>query len=340
MSRGYASFVYDEDRVLVTACQQMYAVQSDIGDYKLMSVGNVHCRAWVRASEAIVAIRGTSVAGPEGLSDVIDDIRLSRGGKELIITENSKKIIESLFTLGYEVTVAGHSLGGFVAFKLLEIFPNIKRAVSFNGAAPPIGGPFNGVLGKSRFYHIVGDIVSTHMNPSTCELVRIHLAGDVDWDRTVYFHSILRFTETALKWDRWTAQNEQDSLMQYFSFFASTVNVVLGVITKVVGLPQLIEIIKRNPIPGSTVSMESVFDQSLGDLGVKTVGSIISWILKPELDLIGVDSVKVGNTLFDLKKKRDFLQDLVNPINVVFEVGGKAFDIYHESLKNKRRRIK
>ena len=336
---NYASFVLPEDQILVTICKQMYGFQSDIGDYKLMKIGNNHCKAWVKGNDAIVGIRGTNVGGHGAINDIMDDIKLSRGGDDLIIVENSKTIIESLFSLGYNITITGHSLGGFAAFKLIEIFPNIIRGVSFNGAAPILGGPYIGSGQKTRFYHIVGDVVSTHMDHTTCELIRVKIGKEVNWDKTVYYHSIDRFTEYN-QWINWSAQQEQDDLYNYFTFFSNRVSVAFGIITKIFSLPQLINIIVDNPIPGS-ISKQSNWNQTPIQLGIKTVSNILGIILKPGLDLIGVEDfykdVKV-------KEKTKYIEDLLFPTKtVLLKGGGKVFDIFHEQrLKKtrKRRRLK
>lgn len=88
-----------------------------------------------------------------------------------------RKIAEKYQDTG--VVFAGHSLGGTAALCLSEIFNN-SRAVSFNpgGAAtnPITEGPGPD---KATVYHIVGDVISTHIAPSAANVIRIEKRDSV-----------------------------------------------------------------------------------------------------------------------------------------------------------------
>ncbi len=86
------------------------------------------------------------------------------------------------------IIFAGHSLGGTAAFCLglflfcfyfsAGIFPN-TRSVSLNGGAsasnPVLVGPGPG---RATFYHVFGDIVSTHMSPNAAKVIRFVCANN------------------------------------------------------------------------------------------------------------------------------------------------------------------
>jgi len=70
---------------------------------------------------------------------------------------------------------AGHSLGGTAAQCLALKYPN-SRSISFNGG----GAPTNPVTigpgpARATHYHIVGDLISTHVALSAAKVVRIKI---------------------------------------------------------------------------------------------------------------------------------------------------------------------
>ena len=77
---------------------------------------------------------------------------------------------------GYEsVLFTGHSLGGTSAFCLSMAFPD-SRCVCFNPGASPTNPIYSGP-GPSRatVYHVVGDIISSHMSSKAALIFRVKL---------------------------------------------------------------------------------------------------------------------------------------------------------------------
>lgn len=77
---------------------------------------------------------------------------------------------------GYDsILFTGHSLGGTAAFCLAMGFPN-SRCVCFNPGAAPTNPIYSGP-GNSRatVYHIVGDIISSHMSSKAALVFRVKL---------------------------------------------------------------------------------------------------------------------------------------------------------------------
>ena len=75
------------------------------------------------------------------------------------------------------VIFAGHSLGGTAAFCLASKYTN-SRAVCLNPGAAPTN-PITSGPGPSRVhvYHIVGDIISTHIGSNAALVRRIKIEG-------------------------------------------------------------------------------------------------------------------------------------------------------------------
>lgn len=77
---------------------------------------------------------------------------------------------------GYDsIVFTGHSLGGTAAFCLAQRFPN-SRCVVFNPGAAPTNPIYTGPgPERATVYHIVGDIISSHMSPKAALVFRIKL---------------------------------------------------------------------------------------------------------------------------------------------------------------------
>lgn len=76
---------------------------------------------------------------------------------------------------GYDTLVfAGHSLGGTSAFCLTLVFPE-SRCVCFNPGAAPTNPIYTGPGSRATVYHIVGDIISSHMSPLAATIYRVKL---------------------------------------------------------------------------------------------------------------------------------------------------------------------
>jgi hypothetical protein len=119
-----------------------------------------------------VVLRGT-----QDRKDLLDDVLLTTGVKDVsLVNEASDTInyMKSQKVAATEITVTGHSLGGYAAQVVSEKFKT--RCVAFNPAASSVNPPKVGP-GKelSTVYHIVGDLISSHPDPSKNNVVRIDL---------------------------------------------------------------------------------------------------------------------------------------------------------------------
>ena len=114
--------------------------------------------------ETIIGFRGTKV-----LKDVVDDIKLSKGGASTFpraeqgvaftqkyLDENPELIIQ----------LTGHSLGGAIARHVGQTLG--LGIVTFNAAAPPSNPVITGP--NEIDYHIVFDIISAWQHPNTVRI--------------------------------------------------------------------------------------------------------------------------------------------------------------------------
>jgi len=247
-----ALFVDEQDWIVLELCASLYTDPIDEKDGWVMQDFTPSVRVWTKDDTAIVGIMGTS--GKTGISNILDDAALAGIVSEackLNVVNQASAIIDKITQPN--IIVGGHSLGGAAAFCLAHKYNNI-RAVSFNGGAPPTGGGVKGAgRDRCRFYHIVGDIISTHIDDSTANVSRIHLLGNVDWSNTKYYHSTDRFFEN-VSYDTIGAQEEQDSIVKYVYNQSPTVffiTLLTGLVSETFNKDRIREIICKNPIPGT-----------------------------------------------------------------------------------------
>lgn len=165
---------------------------------------DIRCAAWIGPNNiVIIGCRGTSIGNRFGSKDVSDNrvIALDSDYCDLTLVSLADKLIQDVknkinnvpstiskitnFVLGRKkkeqtniepyIVFAGHSLGGTASVCLCMKYPN-SRAISFNGGAAPTNPVYNGPgPGRATHYHIVGDLISTHMAESACRVVRIKI---------------------------------------------------------------------------------------------------------------------------------------------------------------------
>tara|TARA_R110000868_G_scaffold161183_3_gene391180 strand:- start:2970 stop:3986 length:1017 start_codon:yes stop_codon:yes gene_type:complete len=252
-----ASWVDEQDRIVLELSTSLYTEHITSKDGWELVNRTASVAAWVRGEDAIVGIMGTSAK--TGLSNLLDDAALAGvvdGSCDLAVVNQAEAIIEGL--QDKNIIVAGHSLGGAAAF-CVSHKGNVTRAVAFNPGAPPTGGGLKGGQ-NCRAYHIVGDIISTHINDSTADVTRVHLHGEVNWNNVTYYHSTDRFFENK-SYDIWHAQEEQDSLVKYIynqSPTTALLTLVTGLITKELNKDRIREIVCKNPIPGTRANCPDI----------------------------------------------------------------------------------
>lgn len=256
----YSKFIEEQDYTPVALALLMYKRPPQyFAGYEMLPGGSDRVRAWKNGDTVLICCKGTSVTS---FSDIGDDLVLAQGGGcSLSLVVEASELVE-MYAKDTKLIVAGHSLGGAAAFCLAKKYP-VSRAISLNGAAPPVGGPHTGSGNNCIFYHIVGDIISTHAE--NCMVKRIKLPGQVDWSNPAYYHSSERFFGISI-YEEWTAQQEQDSMTWYAynsTATSSFVSYLAGVVSKRVSRDRIRELVCKNPIPGSEPSGDCLIDYSI-----------------------------------------------------------------------------
>lgn len=328
-----SQFIDERDRMPLTLCISLYTdIVGDKDGWELQGEGTASVRVWVKDDTAIVGIMGTSQKTL--LSNLHDDAKLAGvidGACDLDVVEQAASLIENIEHPN--IIVAGHSLGGAGAFCLAHRYTKI-RAVSFNMGAPPTGGSVLGAgRDRCRAYHIVGDIISTHMDDSTADVSRIKLNGDVDWSNVSYYHSSDRFFESR-GYTKWSAQTEQNSLVNYvynISPGAAFASLLTGLVSSSLNIDRIREIICKNPIPGTTAGCPDLLN--FGRIATTALGWVGGLYLGGPIG--AVTGAKLG---YDIGSGAGAL-DLIEPriVNAGLGLGVRKTARYAQKY---RRRIK
>lgn len=328
------NWVAHEDRELVAFCRSMYEFPlSIINGYRLLNEGTQEVRAWVKGDQAIVCCRGTDISSDAALANVLDDIHLSgiAGGEacQLQIVVHGRQLVKSLFSQGYKITICGHSLGGFAAMCIAREDSRILRCVSFNGAAPITKIYAGAGRERSKFYHIVGDIISTNMESGTCTVIRAKLPGPVDWNNVNKYHALANF-DSYTPIEYWTAQQEQDNLMSFIHAFTekyAAISFATGLITKHLHRDRIREFFCQHPLPDTVPSKECTTDYSLpGGVAIGTflgglAGAIFGLGTLPILPVVAGAAV-VGGYFGNRLASGEGLLDIFDPIDDQLKVVG------------------
>lgn len=239
--------------------------------YTKTTLGNEQIFAFVNqeTDHAIICIRGTS-----GVSNVIDDLSIAESANQcgnFKLVKLASGIVEDIINRGYDnIWVTGYSLGGATANCLAEQFNQIKRSIVFNPGAPATGGVLTPTP-NTTYYHIVGDLISTHVNAP--ESYRIYLLESgtiyeqsdtqlqldgVLWDDPLYYHSLDRFLNHFREWKYVEPQFEQQSIENFIfkpTVTTTLVNIGSALTSQKFNIQkQLQNIVCKNPIPGSNPS--------------------------------------------------------------------------------------
>lgn len=177
-----ADFVLPQDRLPFVLAASMYGKPPDvIEDYIRVKSDSATVQTWIHRFKlnCIIALRGTDILAEDGINNILDDLVVAglAGVNQcaLTITNQALEVVRDLEQRGFEeIVVTGHSLGGSGAFCVSSQSSKIVRAVCFNGGAPVTNPVYQGAgPQKNMFYHIAGDIISTHMFPMASTVLRI-----------------------------------------------------------------------------------------------------------------------------------------------------------------------
>lgn len=246
-----ADFIQEQDKIPAYIACIMYdsPLPKIIAGYQL-DQNSTHYGVWKKGTEAIVGLRGTNVGGDGGLQDVQDDIRIVLGqGCELQIVSQVRIVVADLYMQGFQITLAGHSLGGKAAMCLSSL-PGVKYTVALNPGTPVVaentGGNING-----RAYHIVGDVISTH--PYGIQTIRVKLGQEITNWLSTYHHGTARFLQKA-PFTYVSPQWEQNDLEMFIFVRSRTALSIANVTTSLLNISwyrEVKELVCARPIPGS-----------------------------------------------------------------------------------------
>jgi len=293
-SGGIASFIDQEDAITLQLVKNLYGTPVSYAGYELQGLGDESTRAWINsADEVIVVVKGTSFQTDKALSNILDDLQIAvSGGCNLAAVASATNVLDDIIEAGYtDITIAGHSLGGAAAFCLGTKYPQTK-IVTFNAAAPPTqstAGPPN-----SKAYHIVGDIISSHVGAPIVKRIYLVESGlqydqtptqlqvdGVIWDDVAYYHTIERFFDHGREFKIVTAQFEQNSL-ENFAFkdtlLATAVDIAGALSSQALNpFKRIQKLICSNPIPGSQSSRSC--KEAGPEVGIQIAGGAIGGAL-------------------------------------------------------------
>lgn len=199
-----APWIEPNDKAPLLLALSLYNIPRKELDGFVLFRSDVRVAAWIGPNNVvIIGCRGTSVGSRFGSRDMLDNrvIALEPNYCDLSLVELATKLVKDVtdkingvkstfgkiqdFVLGrkkqdqtniepYFVFV-GHSLGGTSAMCLCMKYPN-SRGISYNGGAPPTNPVYVGPgKGRATHYHIVGDLISTHMTEAAAKVIRVKM---------------------------------------------------------------------------------------------------------------------------------------------------------------------
>lgn len=209
------AFVEPRDRIPAYLSLMVYTqLPETIGTFKKVA-STYRIGVYVSDSEktVIVVIRGTNPGGTGFLQDLRDDLVVAGLRRidvcNLEAVQEATPYIEDAIRSGYQVVVAGHSLGGSSAMCIGNKFPQV-RVVSFNGGAPATRPTLQGPgPNRATHYHIEGDRISSHMGSGAAKVIRVRVQG-IGWGNPLAAHSAERFVDQK-PWSYISRDQEQTS---------------------------------------------------------------------------------------------------------------------------------
>ena len=212
-----ADWILFEHRVPFCLAMSLYSVASySKGGYRLLEA-TPRIAAWVNdaTGQLFIGCRGTNPFKTEFSRDLSDDLFVAMGKFNLLTLDQrptifgeAEEMVRRMRAKGYaydSMMIGGHSLGGLAALYAAHTF-NL-RACAFNAAAPIINpltlgpGPTH-----ATHYHIVGDLISTHVSPLAANTVRAYKSDD--WGYAAWEHDQGRVLQTDATKALWSADQE------------------------------------------------------------------------------------------------------------------------------------
>lgn len=207
--------------------------------------------AWINSSgECIIGCRGTQPAlWGNGLKDLIDDSIIAgltrASAADMSLVQEADAVVKQLVEWGVpyaKMMIGGHSLGGFTAMNIATKYK--LHVCSFNGAAP-LTKPLLTGPGPTlaTHYHIVGDLISTHMSPNAADVIRMNKKAAFAF---ILPHNTERFLAKDPTYGAFSADDEEAEYLSFGTTFALTYARIEPLTAATV-----FYLTRSSPIPGS-----------------------------------------------------------------------------------------
>lgn len=252
-----APWVREEDRVPLLLAISLYGTpRKELNFFRLLDRKSSRVGAWLFDGTLIIATRGTTPFSMEGMADLADDVKISGGNFcNLSIVKEAEELVLKYLNKATSIIFVGHSLGGTAAMCLTAKYANVLpvRGIGFNSGAAPtnpiLTGPGSQLF---RQYHIVGDLISSHMGPQAAEVIRIKKSKATFG--SVYAHSTPRLLASDGDW-AYSSPDEEDQL--YYNWGKTykpgmEVLIPAGPLAKFLRVLISSNIVDKSPIPGSS----------------------------------------------------------------------------------------
>jgi hypothetical protein len=229
----------------------------------------------------IVVFRGTQDA-----QDVADDVSIA-GIKSLPVTliREGRAILSQLKSKN--ITLTGHSLGGYAAQSLAEDFK--LKCVVFNPAAPASSPPKIGSgKGNSFVYHIVGDLISTHTDPNKNTVMRVDYG--YDYSNTLKAHSMNMFMQQPGVLPKGSMTAEQEDIK--YNLFTSAGVAQGSAYFSALNVPIPGSLREEDPRQGTVQKLNSKFD----------IDNFVSTVGQPVANMLMQTPTQVDTPLLEFKK--------------------------------------
>jgi pimeloyl-ACP methyl ester carboxylesterase len=229
-----------------------------LNDFRIVDRHGGRVAAWMNPEGVlIIATRGTTPFSADGFADLGDDIKISGSDFcNLSLVKTADEVVAKHADKAKSIIFVGHSLGGTSAMCLTGKYSSFAipvRGIGFNSGAAPTNPILSGP-GPQRFrhYHIVGDLISSHMGPQAAEVIRIKKSKAAFGG--TWAHSTPRLLTADGDWAFATADEEDQMFNQWATTYRVGWEVLIptGPIAKFIRVITSGKISEKNPIPGST----------------------------------------------------------------------------------------
>lgn len=301
--KDIADWIWPEHRTICALVLSMSTTWHTSADgYTLITsdslLKTVRIGVWRNAAgHYVVGCRATGIGAKGAFQDLADDKAVAGFAKglgicDLNIVREGKAVVQRLLnryvTDARKITVAGYSLGGTAAICIGTSTPNVQ-VVSFAGGAPPTNpllqgpGPY-----RATHYHVLGDLVSTHVSPKAATVVRVdkgytefsvvapHLSGRfLRRDGPAKPVSADEEDEKMLMWAFGTNKPQQAKswLSRAIDFITPTILKAGMNVADTAAHAYYSKVACQSPIPGSTRALTHTCAPECGRLGICPVGA-------------------------------------------------------------------